>query len=188
MSLYSLVPQPPVLLFESWQADLLADDLAWLAGVAELPLGQEAAPPRRLHRLWRRILDGELTPESTEIRHLELAPQLATARMLGKVGRDRLAQRQLEAMRDQFGDRAAILILLGSTLGNRGAESIGQAEALFRRATEVEPSNAEAFVRLGIALAKQQRFAEARAAWQQARRLDPSRHEVGNLLRQLPPP
>ncbi len=186
-SLFALVPQPPVLLFAPWQADLLADDLAWQAGIAAPPLGEKPVPPRRVHRMWTQILSGAMTPEASEIRAFAFDQQLATGRMLGALGKHNLAERHLEAMRQQFGDRGSILMLLGSMLGNQGPAELGRAEALFRRVTQIEPSNAEAFIRLGVSLAKQRRGAEAKAALEHALRIDPSRREVHQLLRKLPP-
>ncbi len=67
-----------------WRAALLGDDLAWVAG---LPVAAPGAgePERRLHALWRALLDGTRDDDDAELRALGPAAQAATTRMLAAV-------------------------------------------------------------------------------------------------------
>ncbi|MDQ3299146.1 MAG: hypothetical protein M3619_21425, partial [Myxococcota bacterium] len=52
-----------------WLLELLGDDLAWVAGLDVPGVDGEvdAAPARRLHALWRKLLTGAITPEDPAI-------------------------------------------------------------------------------------------------------------------------
>ena len=186
-SLLRWIPRPPVLISEPWEVELFADDLAWRVGFDEPSLAKETVLARHLHRLWRRVVSEDLQPGARSIRSLSFADQLATVYMLLGVGRADLAESQLVAMRSQQGDSLEVLMLLGSLVGNReGQAAVEAAEQLFRRATQLAPNHAEAFVRLGVCLAKQDRMAEARDAWKRALAIQPSRRDVATWLQTAP--
>jgi Flp pilus assembly protein TadD len=102
--------------------------------------------------------------------------------MLDRVGRASAAE---AILRDSIAARpgAPALLLLGSITGNRGTpDALAQAASLFARAAELAPGDAEPWVRLGIARAKQHRLADARAAWKRALAIDPTRRDAAQLL------
>jgi hypothetical protein len=58
--LWGFVPRStPYHVHASWLMDLLADDLAWVAGLPDAALPPGAPRERRIHALWRRLLRGE---------------------------------------------------------------------------------------------------------------------------------
>jgi len=65
---------------------LLGDDLAWVADVAEPPLPEDAPPERRLHARWRAVLLGIAPPADPAIRALGKSAVLATREMLVETG------------------------------------------------------------------------------------------------------
>jgi hypothetical protein len=191
-----------VFLSEAWQIDLLGDDLAWQAGldaaeaanasVSASASASASSPERRLHAAWRALLlalDGGKPPAPALAgarQVLGAGAELATARMLDRVGRGPAAE---TILRDSMASQpsAPALLMLGSIAGNRGTpDAIEQAAALFARAAELAPADAEPWVRLGIARARQNRLAEARTAWQRALALDPARQDAAELLARLP--
>jgi Flp pilus assembly protein TadD len=72
----------------------------------------------------------------------------------------------------RFPADAATTALLASHRANRGA--LAEAEALFRRAIELDPEVAESHARLAAVLAAEGKADEAREAWARARVVDPS--------------
>jgi hypothetical protein len=65
-ALFGLLPladMPP----GPWLYDLFGDDLAWVAGLPDAPLAQDAPMPRKLHAKWRAILSGKGTPDDPDI-------------------------------------------------------------------------------------------------------------------------
>jgi hypothetical protein len=67
--------------------DLLADDLAWVAGLDAAPLPPRAPPERRLHALWRDLLAGQRDADDPDLAALGPAAAQATAEMLTATGR-----------------------------------------------------------------------------------------------------
>ncbi len=182
-NLYRLLPVlTPVLVHEPWQTLALADDLAWRAGLGRAELPARAARERRLLATWHALVDGDATA-ADEVPGFGRAAELATARMLFEAGRMELAEGVLAARVQRHPRDVDALILLGSLLGNIGR--FADAAVQFRAATEAAPDNAEAFARLGMALARSDQRDAARTAWQRALELAPHRADVAGWLRSL---
>jgi hypothetical protein len=73
--------------------DLLGDDIAWVAGIAEPPLPSAAAPERHLHARWRAILLGLAPPADPAVAALGDVAVAATREMLTKTGRTEAADK-----------------------------------------------------------------------------------------------
>jgi hypothetical protein len=77
--LFSFIPldrAPP----GPWLLELLGDDLMWIAGLD--PPDVEEPLERKLHSLWRKLLQGQMTPDDPAIAALGPSAVTATAEML----------------------------------------------------------------------------------------------------------
>src|SRR5688572_32166556 len=59
-----------------------------------------------------------------------------------------------------------------------GDEALAQADSASRRALELDPNSAEAHASRGLTLSHQRHFAEAKAEFEEAIRLDPTLYEA----------
>lgn len=211
-ALAPLIPaMTPVFISAAWQADLMASELVWMASApdpASDAISRQASahvtPEQRLHALWRDLLtripgesshgepdsSGGVSPAAQPadlfdaIGHLGRDAEMATARMLVAIGRDRLAESSLRWVMARRGRDEKNLVLLGSILGNRNTiGALAEAEALFAEAAQLAPDDPEPLVRLGLAQRKQGKIALARESWQRALMLDPGRRDAAMFLR-----
>jgi hypothetical protein len=85
--LWPFVPRTtPYHVHAPWLMDLLADDLAWVAGLPDAPPPDGAPRERRIHALWRRLLRGE--PVAAELTALGADVREATAALLARARPD----------------------------------------------------------------------------------------------------
>ncbi|MBA3452218.1 MAG: hypothetical protein H0T42_03855 [Deltaproteobacteria bacterium] len=63
-----------------WLLELFGDDLAWVAGIPQPVV--DGPPARRLHALWRELLQGKRTPDDPEIAAFGPAAVAATAELM----------------------------------------------------------------------------------------------------------
>ncbi|HVV88829.1 MAG TPA: hypothetical protein VHE35_37560, partial [Kofleriaceae bacterium] len=181
-------PLPP-----TWLPDLLGDDLAWVAGLAPPALDDHAPLARRLHARWRAILAGDLAPDDPSIRALGVPAARATARMLGDLGRDDLAERAARALVATVEDGPTLLVL-GSILAERGGlgssdaltdaqrGALEEASAILDRAVLADRSSVDAWIVRGLVLHRLGHADLARASWQTADELAPGRADLAELL------
>jgi tetratricopeptide (TPR) repeat protein len=149
----------------SFWLDLSATPEAALArALWALRLGDEAELEHSLARLGDRARDG----------------RIAAARAGQTEGRFAAALTVLRPL--LTADDPAALALAGVLEAERGDPGAG--ERLLRRSLEKRPQAIEALTNLGLVYAKQGRFAEARAVWEQASR-DPAAHRARALLEKL---
>jgi tetratricopeptide (TPR) repeat protein len=172
-ALLGLLPRlSPVDLHEPWLTDLLADDLAWRAGLDVPAPGPGAPPERRLHAQWRALLTGALEAGSAPLFELGGAAARATTRLLATVGTDAAVEKHVRALLERTPNDAASMAILASVLFRRG-DAAG-AEAMFRKSIAIAPRVAETHARLSAVLASRGKRAEARAEWERAVELDPA--------------
>jgi Flp pilus assembly protein TadD len=167
---------------------VLESDLAWTSGLdTNEPPSTQRFETALLYQ-WQQILLGAVDGgEAEAITKLGGTAERTTALLLLDTGNDAAAEIRLRGTLTRFPDDAGAHALLGSVLGNRGTpEALSEAEALFRRAAELDPSDTESLVRLGVTLAKQGKPEEARAAWTRALELAPHRSDVAGWLARLP--
>lgn len=80
-ALFGLLPlegTPP----GAWMYDLFGDDLAWVAGLPDAPIPDDAPMPRKLHAKWRAILSGKGTPDDPDLAALGEAAVRATKALI----------------------------------------------------------------------------------------------------------
>ena len=184
-ALYGFVPRvTPVFIFEPWQRELFADDLAWSVGASIPALPASAAIERRVHAQWREILRGDrdaaapLEPDTAQL-------DLETASMLTSVGHLDKAERFLQGAIARRGETAPLLLLVGIVLNSGDShQSWVRAEIAIRRASELAPG-ADAFAFLGNVLVKLNRKSEAAQAYRRALQYEPRRANIRHRLNAL---
>jgi tetratricopeptide (TPR) repeat protein len=171
--LIGLLPRrTSVLLYEDWLGDLLAQEIAWRAGL-ELPTRSGSATfEQRLHASWRALLRGELEPGSPQLLDAGRDAAFATTRLLVQLGRDPAVEKHLTGFLQRWPDDAAAVALFASLRFNQG--DLEKAEELFRRSIAIDPSVAESHARLSVVLGMRGKREEAEAEWKRAVELDPS--------------
>lgn len=138
--LYPYLPRPPpYFLWNPSDRELLGDELAWRAGL-QAPANPRARP-RRVHRMWRRLLEGTLRPGPDTVGVFGEAEEAATTLMLLGVGRLDLAEPHLRAFVDRRGDDADALAILGQLVAHRGDTE--EARKLWQRALSADPSRTD---------------------------------------------
>src|SRR5262245_41226776 len=157
-------------------SEVLGDDLGWRAGLPAPTLAADAPVQRRLHAMWRGLLEGTVTAGDGSVGRFGVPEEAATTLMLVGVGRTDLAEAHLRGFLRRRGDDPDALAILASIRLNAG--DVAEAEALFRRALARAPDNAETLARLGVVLARQGKLAEARTMWERALAIEPERQDV----------
>lgn len=193
-ALIGFLPDPPGdRLPPPWLADLLGDDLAWVAGLPPPTLDDHAPLPRRLHALWRAVLAGSMAADDPSLQALGVAAARATARMLGDLGLGDDAERAARALLAHVEDPPTLLVL-GSILAERGGIGSGQpltdaqrpaldeARRILDRAVAADRRSVDALIVRGLVLHRLGSFDLARDSWLAADALAPGRADLADLL------
>ena len=176
-----LPPLTPVMIHAEWLDRLLLAELLWRAGGP--PVAIRGTPEQELLGIWQRLVSGDVETAEAALATLGLREDEATTRMLMTSGRMELAERHLRSMIERRGEQPGPLAHLASVLGNRGDPgALAEAEALFVRAIELDPGNAESHTRLGVIRAKRGDMKGAVEAWRRALELAPDRADVRGFL------
>lgn len=135
-----------VVLYEPWIGDAFAADLLWQAGLPAPAPADDAPPELHVHAAWRALLTGALAPGADALLDLGRLAAAATTRVLVKHATEGAVENHLRGVLRRWPDDAASTALLASLRANRG--DLAEAEALFVRALELDPDDAETRSRL----------------------------------------
>ena len=159
-ALYAFLPPlTPVFLHEDWQAELLGDDLAWVGGLDPVAAPDSGPAERQLHAAWRGLL-AAAPADSAD------GSAAATTATVARIAR--------------FGPSAEHAT--GRMLAIVGRADLAEP---YLRALIARAPDATAQVLLGALLGNRGDLDGARAAWQEALRLEPDRADAASMLRRL---
>lgn len=172
-------------LYDDFERDLLADDIAFQLGFDTLELGGSTVE-QQIHFAWRLLLSGDIERGNAAIAAIGMVAEASTTPMLVAIGKSDLAEARLRSALRDDPDDARQLSMLASLLANtHQPAALAEARELFTRATELDPGNDEAWVRLGVVCAQLGQDDEARAAWNKALQLAPTRQDARSYLQRL---
>ncbi|MBL4633399.1 MAG: DUF2723 domain-containing protein [Kofleriaceae bacterium] len=185
----SLLPYLPqtsqVFIHEEFQSTLIAEDIAYQLGL-EGRNNSGGGMELRIHFAWRLLLSGQYAEAYALLNSLGGAAMATTPAMLVGVGRlDLAAQLLRQRITDNSNDDSALALLASLLANQKTTASRDEAIALFERATEIAPDNAESFSRLGLVYIQRGRAADAKRAWLRALEIEPGRPDTRAYLRKL---
>jgi putative PEP-CTERM system TPR-repeat lipoprotein len=121
--------------------------------------------------------------KAKELNPVWLEPRLALARMYLDRGAYDLALEESEPMLQAQPRNVDILMIAGTARLKKG--EAGPALELFRRAKEVNPTDATPHIHMGAAYALQKKYGQALTAYEEALKLDPDRIDALGSIAQV---